>query len=99
MSSRSPNSSSSSTGVIDSTGVLVPVSCISVCSVPCVESPRKSSSSVLEDASMGRPVSREVPTIFFADPSVGSVGKRGVGDGGSVGWVESGLGGGAPPAA
>ena len=97
--SKSPSSSSSSTGVIDSTGVRVPVSCISVCSVPCVESPRKSSSSMLEDASMGKPVSKEVPTISFAGPFVGSVGRRGLGDGGSVGWRGVRLGGGAPPAA
>ena len=97
--SKSPSSSSSAAGVIDSTGVRVPVSGIPVCSIPWVESPKKSSSSGLEDTSMGKPVSKEVTTVFFAGPSVGSVGRRGLGDGGSVGWRGVRLGGGAPPAA
>ena len=64
----------------------------------CRNCPKKSSSSGLEDTSMGKPVSREVTTVFFAGPSVGSVGRRGLGDGGSVGWSGVRLGGFAPPA-
>ena len=40
---------------------------------------------------MGMPVSREVTTVFFAGPSVGSVDRRGFGAGGSVGWERSGV--------
>ena len=38
-------------------------------------------------------------SIFFTGPFVGSVGRRELGDGGSVGWIGGRLGGGAPPAA
>ena len=82
--------------MIDSTGLRVSVSGIPVCAVSWVESPRKSSSSGLEDTSMGKPVSKEVTTVFFAG-IVGSVGRRGIGDGGSVCWRGVGVGGGATP--